>query len=88
MSHLVGPSGRPIATEGPTGRKIIIHEAMVGGRPAWGVDFEGIGILEVFQILGDVIRGIAQRERSLIAEKRAMAQVQTKVDQINKENEK
>lgn len=88
MSGLVGPSGRPIAHDGPTGRKIIIHEAMVQGRPAWGVDFEGIGILEVFQILGDVIRGIAQRERSLIAEKRAMAKVQEKVNQINEENKK
>lgn len=85
---LVGPNGRPIAQDGPTGRKIIIHEAMVSGRPAWGVEFNEIGILEVFQILGDVIRGIAQRERSLVAEKRAMAGVQVKMDAIKKESEK
>lgn len=84
---LVGPNGRPIAHDGPTGRKIIIHEAVVNGRAAWGVEFNEIGILEVFQILGDVIRGIAQRERSMIAEKRAMKNVQAKMDEINKETE-
>lgn len=79
---LVGPNGKPIAHDGPTGRRINIHEAMVQGRAAWGVEFEGIGILECLQILGEVIRGIAQRERSLIAEKRAMAGVQQKMDAI------
>lgn len=88
---LIAPNGKAILpTDGVTGRKIIIHEAIIKGQRMWGVDFEGGGfeLLEIFQIIGDVIRGIAQRERSLAAEKRALVDVKQKIHAINEQEKK
>lgn len=39
---LVGPNGKPIVkSEGPTGRRIILHEIMVNGQPAIKTDAQG-----------------------------------------------
>ncbi len=81
---LLGPDGKPTAHDGPTGRYIKIIEHVMKGRPVWGVEFEGsFELLEMFQILSDVIRGIAQRERSLVAENRAMQEVKQKMASIS-----
>lgn len=39
---LVGPNGRPIVkSEGPTGRRLIVHEIMVKGQPELKLEAHG-----------------------------------------------
>ena len=84
---IVGLDGRPVThADGPTGRKITIHEAKVKGRPSWGVEFDGpFDMLEIFQVLADVITGIARQQRSQMVEKKVAVEVQAKMQQMNKE---
>jgi hypothetical protein len=85
---IVGIDGKPIApTEGPTGRKIVIHEVMQNGKPVWGMDFSNIGLLEMFQVMGDCIRAVAQRERSLMIEKQEMAKVKAEIHKMKQQTE-
>jgi hypothetical protein len=91
---LVGPNGKPLqkVEDGPSGKSITIHEEIKEGRPVWGVEFKpGIQAFEfeeVFQILGDVIRGIAQNARSRKHEAMAMQEVAAKVHHIDKQEKK
>lgn len=60
--------GKPLIMEGQEGRSIKIIETKVEGKMVWGIDFkpslQSFEFEEVFQILGDVIRGIAQDARA------------------------
>jgi hypothetical protein len=88
---LVGPNGQPLVQDGPSGKSITIHEHMMSGKPVWGVEFkpgiEAFEFEEVFQILGDVIRGVAQNARARKHEAMAMQQVAAKVRDINGKKE-
>lgn len=87
---LVGANGTPLGlTEN---KKIVISENTVQGKKVWGVEFhpsiQAFEFEEVFQILGDVIRGIAQNARSRKHEAMAMNEVNAKIKQINEQEKK
>lgn len=85
---LVTPNGQPAGVVEK--RKIVITEAEAQGRPVWGVEFhpgiQAFEFEEVFQILGDVIRGIAQNARSRKHEAIAMKKVREKMHSIKKDD--
>lgn len=87
---LVGPSGKPLGTTEK--KKIIISENTIQGKLVWGVEFhpgiEAFEFEEVFQILGDVIRGIAQNARARKHEAMKMAEVKAKMNAINEKENK
>lgn len=82
---IFGADGRQIST-GPTGRKIIIEEIVAEkGRSSWGVQTTAeMDILEAVQVLGDVIRAIAQNQRQIRHESKVMNEVKAKMDEIAK----
>lgn len=86
---LVTPTGVPIGLV--ENKKIVISENTVEGKRVWGVEFhpgiQAFEFEEVFQILGDVIRGIAQNARARKHEAMAMKAVKEKMAVI-KEQEK
>ena len=87
---IVGADGQPMVTENMDGRYIKIVESKQGDKMVWGVEF-GPGEahfdpLEALQVLGDVVRGLAQNTRSLLAEKRAMQEVRRKMAEMAGEN--
>lgn len=83
---LVGLSGAPLGVVEK--KKIVISENEVQGKQVWGVEFhpniQAFEFEEVFQILGDVIRGIAQNARSRKHEAKHMQKVQRDLDAIKK----
>jgi len=82
---LISPSGRPLGITEK--KKIIISENEVQGKQVWGVEFQpGIQAFEfeeVFQILGDVIRGIAQNARARKHEAMKMQEVKQELASMN-----
>lgn len=86
---LVGRDGAPLGIV--EGKKIVISENQVQGKMVWGVEFhpgiQAFEFEEVFQILGDVIRGIAQNARAKKREYIKMEEVKAKMASI-KEKEK
>ena len=83
---LVDGKGKPIASEGNDMRYIKIVETMHEGKRVWAVDYHPqIGAFEfeeVFQILGNVISGIAQNARALKHDAIIKAKLQA---ELNKE---
>lgn len=82
---LVGSNGAPLGIQEK--KKIVISENEVQGKRVWGVEFhpgiQAFEFEEVFQILGDVIRGIAQNARSRKHEAMAMQAVKEKMTAID-----
>ena len=82
---LVGSNGTPLGIQ--EGKKIVISENVIQGKRVWGVDFhpsiEAFEFEEVFQILGDVIRGIAQNARSRKHEAMQMKEVKKQMTSMN-----
>lgn len=87
---LVGPNGAPLGVV--ESKKIVISENTVQGKKVWGVEFhpaiEAFEFEEVFQILGDVIRGIAQNARARKHEAIKMREVKQKMNEINEKETK
>jgi hypothetical protein len=86
----VGRDGAPLGITEK--KKIVISENEVQGRNVWGVEFhpdiQAFEFEEVFQILGDVIRGIAQNARARKHEALKMKEVAAKVASINERERK
>lgn len=82
---LISPNGSPLGIH--ENKKIIISENTVQGKQVWGVEFhpgiQAFEFEEVFQILGDVIRGIAQNARARKHEAKSMQAVKQKMTEIN-----
>ncbi len=87
---LVGANGAPLGVQEL--KKIVISENDIQGKKAWGVEFhphiEAFEFEEVFQILGDVIRGIAQNARARKHEAMKMRAVKEQMAAIQKEETK
>ena len=87
---LVNPNGSPLGLA--ENKKITISENTVQGKRVWGVEFhpgiEAFEFEEVFQILGDVIRGIAQNARSRKHEALQLKEVAAKAAALNNKMEK
>lgn len=88
---LVHPNGTPLGMQ--EGKKIVISENFVQGKPVWGVEFhpsiQAFEFEEVFQILGEVTRGIAQNARARKQEAIKLKEVHKKMASIDeKEKEK
>lgn len=83
---LQGLDGQPLGIKEK--KKIVISENEVQGKQVWGVEFhpniQSFEFEEVFQILGDVIRGIAQNARSRKHEAAHIRTVQKNLDAIKK----
>lgn len=84
---LVGANGQPLGAQEL--KKIVISENVVQGRRMWGVEYhpgiQAFEFEEVFQILGDVIRGIAQEARARKHDALRQQQLKAKVAAINKQ---
>lgn len=87
---LVNPNGTPLGIA--ENKKITISENTVQGKKVWGVEFhpaiEAFEFEEVFQILGDVIRGIAQNARSRKHEALRLKEAAAKAAALNEKMEK
>ncbi|UOF79063.1 hypothetical protein [Caudoviricetes sp.] len=82
---IVDPSGKQ-ATEGPTGRSIIISEHIVKGTPSWGVECdETVDTLEALQVLSEVLRAIVVTQRQKQAQHKINNQVKNHLDALGKE---
>lgn len=93
---LVGVNGTPLGVT--EGKKIVISENILppdqgeAPRKAWGVEFhpsaEAFEFEEVIQILGDVVRGIAQNARARKREIIQMEQVRQKMAALKEKETK
>lgn len=74
--------GNPIATE----RSIMITEKTVEGKKMWTVDYvptiAAFEFEEVFQVLGNVIAGVAQNARARKHEAMLQEKVKEKINEI------
>ena len=82
-------NGRPVSSEGQDARYIKIVETNVGGKMVWAVDYhptiQAFEFEEVFQVLGNVIAGIAQNARARKREAIMQQQMQAKVASLKGE---
>ncbi len=74
--------GKPIASE----RQIRIVESLVGEKKVWAVEYHphisAFEFEEVFQVLGNVVAGIAQNARARKHEVMMQEKVKEKINEI------
>lgn len=72
-------NGKPMASEGQDARYIKVVETNVAGKMVWAVEYgpsiSNFEFEEVFQVLGNVVSGIAQNARARKREAMAMNQL-------------
>jgi hypothetical protein len=88
MSGLTDAQGNPIATEAKL-RAIKINEKTKDGKRFWSVDYDPdiseFEFEEVFQVLGNVVAGIAQSARARKREAIIQQEMQAKLASIKGE---
>lgn len=80
---ITGPDGMPISSDG---RYIKIVEANVSDKKVWAVEYHphisAFEFEEVFQVLGNVVAGIAQNARARKHEAMMQEKVKEKINAI------
>jgi hypothetical protein len=89
---IYGPDGKPrVATDGPTGRQIVLVEHMVNGTPTWGIDLKGdMSRLYTIMIMTRIVSAVAQEGEAMFKEKQVVNAVKQKmanIDKVEREND-
>lgn len=81
---IVDPSGKQIS-DGPTGRKITVHEHILKGRPCWGMEVTNdLDALETILVLTEVTRAVVLDQKNKMMEHRVKQEVQQKLNDLTK----
>lgn len=82
---IVDPNGKQ-ASDGPTGRAIVITEHIVKGTPSWGVECDAtVDVLEALQVLSEVTRAIVVTQRQKAIQNKIQNELKHKLDDMTKE---